>query len=142
MGPSPADRNRELVREFFLKRWNEGEVPKAVVAPDYAVHRQTGTTWSFDEFQVAIDGLREAFPDMHMDIEEVIATDKKVVIRHVWSGTQESEFTFEGITIPAMGNEAEMVGVAIFHVADGRITEAWYVEDTMALVDDLGGLPD
>lgn len=142
MGSTSADRNRELVREFFLKRWNEGEVPTDVVGPDYAVHRQTGTTWSFDEFQAAIDGLREAFPDMRMAIEDVIATDEKVVIRHVWSGTQESEFTYEGITIPATGNEAEMVGVAIFHVVDGRITEAWYVEDTMALVDELGGLPD
>lgn len=79
---------------------------------------------------------------MRMDIEDVIATDEKVVIRHVWSGTQQSEFTHEGITIPATGNEAEMVGIAIFHVADDRITVAWYVEDTMALVDDLGALPD
>lgn len=50
MASPTADRNSELVREFFLQRWNEGEVPTDVVDSDYTVHRQTGTTWSFDEF--------------------------------------------------------------------------------------------
>lgn len=142
MSSKTAEQNEELVRDFFVQRWNEGEVPTDVVDPDYTVHRQTGTTWSFDEFQAAIDGLREAFPDMRMEIKDVIANDMKVVVRHVWRGTQEAEFTHEGITIPPTGNRAEMAGIAIFRVADERITEAWYVEDTMALVRDLGALPD
>lgn len=142
MGSTTSDRNEELVQDFFRQRWNEGDVPTDMVDSDYTVHRQTGTTWSFDEFQAAIDGLREAFPDMRMEIKDVIATDTKVVVRHVWSGTQEAKFTHEGITIPQTGNHAEMAGIAIFRVADERITEAWYVEDTMALVRDLGALPD
>lgn len=135
-----AAQNADLVREFFVQRWNEGEVPSDTVESDYRVHRQTGTTWSFDEFQSAIDELRGAFPDMDMDIKDVIATDDRVVIRHVWNGTHEGDFTHEGITIPRTGNEAEMAGIAIFRVSDGQIAEAWYVEDTMALIDDLGAL--
>lgn len=142
MGSTTAERNKELVREFFLQRWNEGGVPSDKVDPEYMVHQQTGTTLSVDEFQAAIDGLRESFPDMRMDIEDVIATDEKVVIRHVWSGTQETDFAHEGITIPQTGNRAEMAGIAIFRVSDEQITEAWYVEDTLALLRDLGALPE
>lgn len=142
MGSTTSDRNREIVREFFLERWNEGEVPTDSVSPEYTVHRQTETTWSFEEFQAAIDGLREAFPDMHMEIEDVIASNEKVVVRHTWTGTQDAEFVHEGLTIPRTGNHAEMAGIAIFRVVDEQIAEAWYVEDTMALLDDLGAFSD
>lgn len=138
MDSTTADRNAELVCEYFQRRWNEGEIPSEMVDAEYTVHRQTSETWSFDEFQAAINALREAFPNMHMDIKDVIATEDTVTIRHVWSGTQEGEFTHEGVTIPQTRNDAEMAGIAIFRVSDERITEAWYVEDTMALMSDLG----
>jgi predicted ester cyclase len=79
--------------------------------------------------------FRESFPDVQMDIVELIAEGEKVVGRFRCSGTHLGPWRGHAPT----GRRFERVDeVYIFRVRDGRITEAWGIEDTRKRERQLG----
>jgi predicted ester cyclase len=70
-----------------------------VVSDDYVLHHQSDGEYRIDELRRAWTGWHEAFPDLSNEIEDLIATDDRVVIRYRFSGTQEGEV----MGIPATG---------------------------------------
>ena len=75
-----------------------------------------------------------AFSGMQLTIHDVIAADGKVAVRFTNSGTQTG--TFMGA--PATGKRAEWLGVAIYNVVSGKISEAWFGEDVLGMMLQLG----
>lgn len=77
-----------------------------------------------------------AFTGMRLTIHEVIGHDDKVVVRFTNSGTQTG--TFHGI--PPTGKHATWLGIGIYTVRDGRIVEAWFAEDILGMLQQLGAV--
>ena len=75
-----------------------------------------------------------AFPDFHLQIEEQIAEDDRVVNRMVGSATHSDEF----MGVPATGKEVSADNVTIFRIAGGKIIERWTVFDAMGMMVQLG----
>ena len=75
-----------------------------------------------------------AFSGMHLKVHDVVAADGKVAVRFTNSGTHTG--TFMGA--PATGKHAEWLGVAIYTVVDGKIAEAWFGEDVLGMMLQLG----
>jgi predicted ester cyclase len=74
-----------------------------------------------------ITPFRESFPDVRMDILDLIAEGDKVVGRFHCSGTNLGPWRGN----PPTGRRFERVDeVYIIRVVDGRIAEAWGVEDS------------
>jgi predicted ester cyclase len=65
--------------------------------------------------------LLEAFPDLHITIEDLIAEGDKVVARNLVTGTLEGEFMGR----PATGESVAYNEIFIFRFANGRIAESW-----------------
>jgi predicted ester cyclase len=85
-----------------------------------------------------ITPFRASFPDVHMEIVELIAEDEKVAGRFRCSGTHLG--TWRGR--PPTGRRFEQVDeVYVFRVRAGRISEAWGIEDTRARERQLGLSP-
>lgn len=79
--------------------------------------------------------FRESFPDVEMEIVELIAEDEKVVGRFRCSGTHLGPWRGHGPT----GRRFEGIDeVYIFRVREGRITEAWGIEDNRKREHQLG----
>jgi predicted ester cyclase len=79
--------------------------------------------------------FRESFPDVQMDIVDLIAEGEKVVGRFRCSGTNLGPWRGQ----PPTGRRFERVDeVYIFRVRDGRIAEAWGIEDTNSRERQLG----
>ena len=79
--------------------------------------------------------FRESFPDVRMEIVDLIAEGEKVVGRFRCSATNLGPWRGE----PATGRRFERVDeVYIFRVRDGRISEAWGIEDTRSRERQLG----
>jgi predicted ester cyclase len=79
--------------------------------------------------------FREAFPDVRMEIVDLIAEGEKVVGRFRCSGTNLGPWR----DTPPTGRRFEGVDeVYIFRVRDGRIAEAWGIEDTRSRERQLG----
>jgi steroid delta-isomerase-like uncharacterized protein len=82
--------------------------------------------------------FRDSFPDVEMRIVELIAEGEKVAGRFTCSGTNLGEWR----GLPPTGRRFERVDeVYFFRVVDGRIAEAWGLEDTRSRLRQLG-LPD
>jgi predicted ester cyclase len=76
-----------------------------------------------------------SFPDLQMEIQELIAEGDKVVGRFTCSGTHLGAWLGQ----PPTGRRFERVDeVAIFRFRDGRIVDAWSLEDTLGRLRQLG----
>ena len=93
---------------------------------------------AFREFAAA--NAADAWTDMHLEIHELIAHEDKVVARFTNSGTNVGPF----MNNPATGRRAEWLGIGIYTLRDGRITEGWFAEDILGMLIQLDAiaLPD
>jgi predicted ester cyclase len=82
-----------------------------------------------------ITPFRESFPDVQMDIVELIAEGETVVGRFRCSATNLGPWRGN----PPTGRRFERVDeVYIYRVSDGRITQAWGIEDARSRERQLG----
>jgi steroid delta-isomerase-like uncharacterized protein len=80
--------------------------------------------------------LLEAFPDIHVSVEDVIAERDKVVGRSVVTGTHEGEY----MGLAPTGKSVAYNEIFIFRFVDGRVAETWGVVDVFSLMNQLGAL--
>lgn len=80
-----------------------------------------------------------AFPDTRMEVEDLIVSGDKVVARVRYTGTHRGEF----MGIPATGKAVDFQIIDIFAMgSDGLVHEHWGLSDAMAMMQQLGVLPD
>jgi predicted ester cyclase len=120
------ERNKEIVRRAIDEIINGGklEVVDELYAPEIA---SAVKSW--------IAPFRASFPDVRMDVVDLVAEGNTVVGRFECSGTHQSEWRGH----PPTGRRFEAVDeVYFFRLRDGRITESWGVEDTADRLRQLG----
>lgn len=83
---------------------------------------------AFLEFAKANAG--SAWDEMHLEIHDTIATGDHVVLRFTNSGTNVGPFMGN----PATDKHAEWLGIGIYTLCHGRITEGWFAEDILGLL--------
>jgi predicted ester cyclase len=81
----------------------------------------------------------EAFPDLNVSVEDVIAESDKVVIRYTSRGTHQGETG--GLGLPT-GREIELEGLAMQRFEESKIVEFWDRFDTLSLLQQLGLAPE
>ena len=82
--------------------------------------------------------LLSAFPDMRMDVEDLIAGDDKTVARVRATATHQGEF----MGVPPTGNHVEVRLIDIMRFDDdGLVCEHWGVVDMLSLMQQLGVVP-
>ncbi|MGZ6268339.1 MAG: ester cyclase [Candidatus Limnocylindrales bacterium] len=82
---------------------------------------------------------RAAFPDLRMDPEDVLASGDKVVARVRATGTHEGEF----MGMPPTGKSVDVQVIDIMRFADdGLVHEHWGVVDMLAMMQQLGVVPE
>lgn len=79
-----------------------------------------------------------AFPDLAMTVDDVIAEGDKVAVRGTMSGTQKSEF----MGIPPSNKSFTVPFIDIIEFRDGLATAHWGVRDQVAMMEQLGLLPE
>jgi predicted ester cyclase len=118
--------NKEVVRRTIDEIINGGrvELVDKLYAPELSA-----------AIKAWIGPFRTSFPDVHMDVVDLVAEGDKVVGRFSCSGTHEGEWRGH----PPTGRRFEQVDeVYFFRVQDGKITEAWGIEDTAGRLRQLG----
>jgi acetyl esterase len=135
--PTQEERNVAVVRRFIDGVVNGGDL--AVVddtwADDLLWHGGSmGTFEGRDAFTAFLASSSSgAWTDMHLEIHELIARGDKVVARFTNSGTNVG--TFMGH--PASNKHAEWLGIGIYTMQEGRITEGWFAEDIHGMLQQL-----
>jgi predicted ester cyclase len=109
-----------------------------VVAPDVHSHDPfPGVPPGSEGLRKTFEIFHGAFPDLHAEIEDLIAEGDKVVARLRATGTHRGEFMGQAPT----GGVIDYAEVVIVRIAGGRIVEHWAVADALALMQQIGAIP-
>jgi len=89
---------------------------------------------SFTDMEPFIKMFYGAFPDYKHQIDEIYATDDKVVVRLTYTGTHTNDF----MEIKPTGNKFRYKGIQIFQFANNKVINFWAVEDELGMMTQLG----
>ena len=121
---------------------NDGDVEAfgAVLADDLVEHEETpGLAPTKDGVLEFFRMYRAAFPDLRMEAEDVLASGDKAVARVRATGTHQGEF----MGMPPTGRSIDVQLIDIVRFGDdGLAREHWGVVDVMAMMQQLGAIPD
>jgi predicted ester cyclase len=114
---------REFIRNHFEEFVNKKNVQigNANFAPEFVDHGADVPAGMPPGPVGAIEyvaGALKKFPDLHVQIEDMIAEDDKVVVRNHWTATDS-----------ASHKKLEFRGIVIWRIANKKIVERWaYLE--------------
>jgi steroid delta-isomerase-like uncharacterized protein len=77
--------------------------------------------------------LHDAFPDLRVQVEDLIAEGDKVVARNTVTGTHRGDF----MSLPATGRSVSYDEIFVVRFTDGRVVETWGVVDIASLMRQL-----
>ena len=135
-----SEQNKALVRRIIDEAWNRGDlaVIDEAFAPDYTEHNpRPGQETGIDGYKGGIRMLRAAFPDLHLELQELLAEGDRTAVRYTLHGTHEGEL----IGIPASGQRVASDGMVFAPFADGMVVERWGVQDMLTLLQQIGAFP-
>lgn len=133
--------NEVVIRRFYEELWNAWrlDVATEIVAPDVRFRGSLGSSLvGRENFLAYVERVRDAFPDWHNRVDEIVASNDRVVTRMTWSGTHRGQLG----EIEPTDAHVEYGGAAFFRLTEGVIDDAWVVGDTQELWRALGGLDD
>jgi steroid delta-isomerase-like uncharacterized protein len=128
--------NKALVQRFYHEVVNRSNLALAdvLLAPDFIEHFNPDVS-GIEGFKQFVTRLGEAFADLQITIEDLIAEGDKVVarvtVRAIHLGTFMGRF-------PATGKSVTFTGIDIFQISDGKIVGRWNQRDLLSLVEQLG----
>ncbi|HEY0279010.1 MAG TPA: SDR family NAD(P)-dependent oxidoreductase [Solirubrobacterales bacterium] len=129
-----------LVTRFIEEVINQGhlEVLDELWAEDLAWHGGSlGDIHGLDAYREMLEGSASgAFTGMRLEVDDVVAAGDKVAVRFTNGGTQTGPF----MGFPATDREARWLGIGIYQVSEGRIQEAWFGEDILGMLLELGAV--
>ena len=136
---SLQEQNKAIAKRAFEEILSQGrfELATELYAKDFINHGLHSNA-SLEEDQAALRGWHAAFPDVVVVAEKLIAEGDLVTIYWVARGTN----TGTGNGLPATGKKAELAGITIWRIADGKIKEEWSAFDQLSMMKQLGLLPD
>jgi predicted ester cyclase len=122
----------EVVQQGNLKMIDEYMSPEAI---DHAL--PPGLPPGPEGVKIFFTALRQAFPDLHYEVQDVVAEGDRVVRRAKASGTMKGEF--QGM--PPTGKKATWDEIHIVRLRDGKIVEHWASVDRLGMLQQLGLIP-
>jgi steroid delta-isomerase-like uncharacterized protein len=78
--------------------------------------------------------LREAFPDLAVGLETMVADDESIAIAYTLSGTQQGSF----MGFAPTGRKMKVRGAQIAKFKDGKMIERWGSSDELGMLQQLG----
>lgn len=119
-----AERNKRLVTRLIDEVWNArdlGKLPELWSGP------------ARDEAYSQHKILTGAFPDLRIDIEDLIAEADRVVARLSLRGTHRGPFR----GIAPTGRGVHFTAIRVYRIAGGTIVESWANQDALGLLGQL-----
>ncbi len=131
------EQHMESMRLIINEAFNKGnfDVLDDLFAPGYREH-QFGLKPTVQGMKEDFAYLRNAFPDLHMTIEDMIADEDTVWARMVARGTNDGPFMG-----PPTGKSIEITVIDVLRFENGLAVDHWGSPDRFALMAQLGLLP-
>lgn len=138
-----ATENEQIVRRLVEDSVNANR-PDALdtaVDPDVRVHPGTPgaapDTRGIEDLRAAFRAFHTVFPDLHVELHDVITADDRVAARWTASGTHLAELA----GVPATGRFVRWGGIDVYRLVEGKIVDWWRNEDFVGLLRQLSRDP-
>jgi steroid delta-isomerase-like uncharacterized protein len=130
------DRNKQLVLEHYhatVTRVDAAAIRRQV-SPDFVDHESPpdaapGPGWVLTH----VAAFHAAFPDIRVDIHDILADRDLVAVRATWSGTHRGEYFGH----PPTHRGFVLRGMVLWRVTGGLIRERWGCLDRLGLLQQL-----
>lgn len=132
--------SKAVARRVFDEIWSRGrlELAHELLSPGF-VGRPGGLGKPFKGPEGAkefIGRLREGFPDITFEVEDMVAEGDLVATRWTATGTHGGEF----MGYEPTENEAAIGGMTFLRFRNGTIVEGWTQLDTLGLMKAIGAV--
>jgi steroid delta-isomerase-like uncharacterized protein len=126
---------RREIEEIFAAKGNV-DAAEEIYAPSYISHQPAGDEdlRGVEAIKQFAAGMRKAFPDLEIIIEDQIAEGDKVLTRFRTRGTHQGELW----GIPPTGREVEITNMSMSRIEGGKMAEEWPAPDRLGMMRQLG----
>ena len=126
------EENKVIVQEMFEAINSKNLVSlEELMSSDFIMHMNSK---EFRGWRARIDEEFKAFPDLHVNIEDIFAEGDEVCVRVIETATHTNEYR----GIAPTGNKLTYTVMMIWRIIDGKIVEAWAVYDQLGFLQQLG----
>jgi steroid delta-isomerase-like uncharacterized protein len=136
-----SEENKAIVRQQEEELFTQGNLDAAdeVYAPDYVGHDPSNSeeVRGLEAAKRAASDYRQAFPDLRVTVEDLIAEGDRVAARLRFRGTHLGEL--DGIA--PTGRRVDCTGIVISRIEEGKIAEDWANFDDLGMMRQLGLIP-
>ena len=135
-----GEENKAVVRLFSEEFWDKGNLAAAdeLLAADATIVLSGRGQVNLKDFKAFAASLRGAVPDWCAMTDELVAEGARVAERWTGWGTHQGEF--QGIC--PTGRRVTVPVVVFYRLASGKITEFRGLFDGLAMMRQLGVIPD
>jgi predicted ester cyclase len=131
-----AEQNKALLHRYIEEVWDKENLAAVdeFLAPTYKRHRSpTLPPLTLEEQKQLLTGFRDAFADIKITVEEVIAEGDKIGFRSTMNGTHQGEF----LGIAPTGREVTLSLLDVIRIEDDHFVEQWGGPDIFDLLQQL-----
>jgi steroid delta-isomerase-like uncharacterized protein len=131
-----SEANKALVRRWFDEVWSKGRVAAIdeLLANHGVVHGLGADAHGPEGFKIFHAAQRSAFPDITVQVDDIVAEGNMVAAR--WSGT--GTHRGDGLGFAATGRQVRFNGMVFVRVENGQLVEGWNVFDQLGMLQQLG----
>ena len=128
--------NEALVRTVFDGLNKHNTVYQEMFALEYGLSLPSNNPKAITREEEAgyIKLAWAAFPDLHWDIEEMVSSGDRVIVRYIERGTHKGEY--QGLR--PTGNRVEASGIWMARISNGKIAEVREDFDALGWMQQLG----
>ena len=130
--------NIQLLTRWFNEVWNQGklETVQELLSPDAVAIGQAVSGVALrgpQDFIPCVQRIRNAFPDIKVDVEDAFGADDKVALR---SGNMTQ--SGDALGMPAPGKSVRVTGITVVRIVNGKIVEGWENWDQLGRLQQIG----
>jgi predicted ester cyclase len=132
-----TEENKSLARYYVEQVLNEGNLNALdnLVSPNYKRHiSPTAPSLTLEAQKQRLAGLRAAFPDVYVTIDDLIAEGDRVAFCMTLRGTHQGQF--QGIA--PTGKPVTVFAFDVVRIENGKFIEHWGGPDLLNLLQQLG----
>ena len=127
---------RRFIDEVFVK--GNADAVEKLVTTDFTPHSWGKMPAGVEPLKQAIRHVHAGLADVSFKIEDMVAEEDKVAVRVIAHGRHTGDF----MGVAATGREYSISEMHIFHMRDGKVAEHWRDADMLALMRQIGALPE
>jgi len=133
-----SEENKKLILdhyEAFVHR-QDAEAVRMQLAEDFVDHEMPPATPPGPEAALRWrEMMHQAFPDLRVKVEDIVAEGDRVAVRASWTGTHRGAFPL--LSLAPTNRSFVLKGMVFWRIHEGRIAERWATLDRMGLVQQL-----